>query len=128
MGQNVKITDPNKNSIIFESAFQKSIEMLTKKNKIIYFIGNGGSAAIASHMATDFSKNGKIPSLFINDPSLITCLSNDLGYEKVFSTPLQQIMKNQDILIAISSSGNSKNIINAVTEAQKKNAQIITFS
>jgi D-sedoheptulose 7-phosphate isomerase len=73
-------------------------------NKLI-FVGNGASAAIASHMATDYSKNGNIRSLALNDSSMLTCLGNDLGYDRVFSTQIELHARSGDLLFAISSSG-----------------------
>jgi D-sedoheptulose 7-phosphate isomerase len=96
-------------------------------NKLI-FIGNGGSAAIASHMATDFSKNGNIRSLALNDSAMVTCLSNDLGYDQVFAKQIEMHVRHGDILVAISSSGRSANIINAVYAARAAGCEIITFS
>ena len=98
-----------------------------KGNKLI-FIGNGGSASIASHIATDFLKNAKIPAITFNDVSLITCISNDLGYENVFQKPLDLLAKNGDILVSISSSGKSQNILNATKAARNKKCFIITLS
>src|SRR3954471_2661543 len=57
-------------------------------NKLI-FVGNGGSAAIASHMATDYTKNGNVRSMALNDSSMLTCLGNDLGYEQVFAKQIE---------------------------------------
>ena len=96
-------------------------------NKLI-FVGNGGSAAIASHMATDFSKNGNIRSLALNDSAMVTCLGNDLGYDQVFAKQIEMYVRPGDILIAISSSGRSANIINAVHAARAARCGIITFS
>jgi len=96
-------------------------------NKLI-FIGNGGSAAIASHMATDFSKNGNIRSLALNDSAMVTCLSNDLGYDQVFAKQIEMHVRHGDIVVAISSSGRSANIINAVYAARAARCEIITFS
>jgi len=96
-------------------------------NKLM-FIGNGGSAAIASHMATDFSKNGGIRALCFNDGSALTCLGNDLGYEQVFAHPIGMHGRDGDLLIAISSSGNSQNIINGVMAARECGAHVITLS
>ena len=86
-------------------------------NKII-FVGNGGSAGIASHLAIDFSKNGGLRSLAFNDASALTCLGNDLGYENVFAKQL----------IAISSSGRSPNVLNAVKAARAHDCKVVTFS
>src|ERR1700744_2266039 len=86
-------------------------------NKVI-FIGNGGSAGIASHLAIDFSKNGGMRSLAFNDAAALTCLGNDLGYENVFATQLDFHARPGDLLIAISSSGLSPNILRAVAVAR----------
>jgi D-sedoheptulose 7-phosphate isomerase len=96
-------------------------------NKLI-FVGNGGSAAIASHMATDFSKNGNIRSLALNDSAMVTCLSNDLGYDQVFAKQIEMYVRHGDILVAISSSGRSANIIKAVHAARAASCGVITFS
>jgi D-sedoheptulose 7-phosphate isomerase len=96
-------------------------------NKLI-FVGNGGSAAIASHMATDYSKNGNIRSLALNDSSMLTCLGNDLGYDRVFSKQIELHARHGDLLIAISSSGRSANILNAVSAARTSKCKVVTFS
>src|SRR5580704_11898635 len=83
----------------------------------LIFVGNGGSAAIASHMAVDYSKNGGMRALAFNDASFLTCLSNDLGYENVFVKQIELHAATGDLLVAISSSGRSPNIINAVEAA-----------
>lgn len=80
----------------------------------LIFIGNGGSAAIASHQAIDYTKNGGVPAIAFNDASLLTCIANDFGYERVFAEPLARFAKPGDLLVAISSSGKSKNILNGV--------------
>jgi D-sedoheptulose 7-phosphate isomerase len=97
------------------------------KGKVM-FIGNGGSAAIASHMAVDFWKNAKVRAVSFNDPSQITCLSNDNGYENVFSLPVDAFAEEGDILVAISSSGSSSNILNAAASARKRKCRIFTLS
>jgi len=106
----------------------KQIRILKRKNKKIIFIGNGGSASIAGHIATDFLKNAGIRALCFNEPSLITCLSNDLGYEYVFSKPLEMLAEKGDMVVAISSSGRSKNILGAAAAAKKKGCFLITLS
>src|SRR5438105_3763295 len=75
-------------------------------NKLI-FIGNGGSATIASHMATDYSKNGGIRALALNDSAMLTCLGNDLGYDRVFAKQIELYACPGDLVIASSSSGRS---------------------
>ncbi len=95
-------------------------------NKLI-FIGNGGSAAIASHMAIDYSKAGGINATAMNDPVALTCLSNDYGYCHVFDKQLAWQHREGDVLVAISSSGQSKNILNAV-DFVKPYSTVFTFS
>lgn len=94
----------------------------------LMFVGNGGSAAIASHMATDYSKNGGMRSLSFNDGANLTCLSNDLGYENVFSFQVGMHGRKGDFLIAISSSGNSANILNAVKKSKEMDITVMTLS
>jgi D-sedoheptulose 7-phosphate isomerase len=96
-------------------------------NKLI-FVGNGGSAAIASHMATDYSKNGGVRSLALNDASMLTCLGNDLGYDRVFAKQIELHARSGDLVIAISSSGRSANILNAVDAAAAAGCTIATMS
>lgn len=99
-----------------------------KKGKKICFIGNGGSASIASHMAEDYTKNGKLRSIAFNDAALLTCLANDYGYENVFKEAIKAYCDKEDILVAISSSGKSQNIINACKQAKEKDMSVVTLS
>ena len=94
----------------------------------LFFIGNGGSAAIASHMAADWMKNGDFPTFSFNDGSLMSCITNDLGYENSFWLPIDMHGAIGDVLFAISSSGRSKNILCAVEAAKGKKMNIITLS
>lgn len=94
----------------------------------LMFIGNGASASIASHMALDFSKNGKVPALAFNDAAALTALSNDEGYDQVFAKQIEYFAARDDLLIAISSSGNSENIIKAVRAARAKGCDVLTLS
>ena len=96
-------------------------------NKIM-FIGNGGSAGIASHLAIDFSKNGDLRSLAFNDPAALTCLGNDFGFESVFARQVGCHACPGDLLVAISSSGRSRNILQAATAARERDCRVMTFS
>jgi len=98
------------------------------KKRSIYLIGNGASASMASHFAADLAKNAHLHTEVFSDLSLITAISNDMGYEYVFAEPLQRRSKNGDMLVAISSSGTSKNILRAAEVAQKIGLKIITLS
>lgn len=94
----------------------------------LFFVGNGGSSAIASHMTADFMKNGGMNTYSLYDNAVTTCMGNDYGYEYIFSRPLDFLAREGDLLVAISSSGNSRNIINAIETAKKKKATVITFT
>lgn len=94
----------------------------------VWFVGNGGSAAIASHMANDWTKNGGIRAQAITDAAVLTCLANDFGYEQVYAKALEFQAGPRDGLIAISSSGNSANIVNAVAAARKRGCWVVTLS
>jgi D-sedoheptulose 7-phosphate isomerase len=96
-------------------------------NKIM-FIGNGGSAGIASHLAIDFSKNGELRSLTLSDAASLTCIANDLGYENVFAKQITSHAREGDVLVAISSSGRSPNILAATAAARRCHCAIFTFS
>ena len=104
------------------------LKKIKKKNKVIVF-GNGGSAAIANHFMTDMSKNTNIRCISLSDTSLITCLANDYGYENLNQKYIGYYGNAGDVLIAISSSGESKNMINACKKAKKfKFSRIITLT
>lgn len=125
------VTDMRGKELTLEEAFNTIASILKrghKKKKTTYFIGNGGSAAIASHMAIDYQKNGGIRSAAFNDASALTCLTNDLGYDKVFSHPIDMHAEKDDTLIAISSSGYSANICSAVSIAKRKECNVFTLS
>src|SRR6266851_510175 len=94
----------------------------------LMFVGNGGSAAIASHMAVDYGKNGGMRSLAFNDGAFLTCLGNDLGFENVFAKQMEMHANPGDLLIAISSSGQSANILNAVAVARERGCTVVTMS
>lgn len=108
---------------------QKHDELKEKilKHPRIIFIGNGGS--FQGHMAHDFLKVGKIPTLTPDSPSLLTCLANDYPKEQLFSSWLDVVWTFQDLLIAVSSSGESQNIINAIDLVQQKyNGDVVTIT
>ena len=94
----------------------------------LMFIGNGASAAISSHMSTDYWKNGGIRATAFSDPALLTCIGNDHGYDRLFAEPVRMFADAGDILVAISSSGRSPNILNAVDAARECDCTIITLS
>lgn len=104
------------------------IEKTSANNKKLIIIGNGGSAAIASHMAIDFSKNANIKTICFNDAALITCLANDYGHDNWMLNAIKIYGEPGDTLIAISSSGMSKNIISASKYSRENKINVITFT
>ena len=110
---------------------EEAIRIITARadtgGKVI-FIGNGGSAAIASHQAVDYWKNGGIRAMAFNDSSLLTCISNDYGYPHVFEKPIEMFADPADVLIAISSSGRSENILRGCQAGLAKGCDVITMS
>lgn len=127
---NIRITSPAKN-IDLNQSMEETVLIITtqaKKGNKIIIIGNGGSASIADHLALDLWKNAGIRATTYSDSSLLTCISNDFGYEYVFEKPIEMFADKGDVLIAISSSGMSKNIINGTVAAKKMGCKIITMS
>ena len=111
----------------FNTEFKISLDLLAGKKKI-FFIGNGGSNSICSHMMEDFAKIARFQTFSFSDAALITCFSNDYGYEEAIKEWLSIYMEKGDLLVAISSSGNSPNINNAVDFAKNQDVDIITLS
>jgi len=126
-----EVTDEAGHSLPLDQAFEKvaaAAHSVHDVGNTIMFIGNGGSAGLASHLAIDFSKNGRLRSLAFNDASALTCLGNDLGYKNVFAKQLEFHARAGDLLIAISSSGQSANILAAVERARAAKVGVITLS
>jgi D-sedoheptulose 7-phosphate isomerase len=94
----------------------------------LFIIGNGGSAGMASHMAADACKNGQLRALALNDAALLTATANDMAYDQVFSLPLERLARAGDLVISISSSGNSPNIIRALETARSLGLGTVTLS
>jgi D-sedoheptulose 7-phosphate isomerase len=115
------------NSPEFKAHFGEAGEML-KGVKKIFFIGNGGSNSICSHMYEDFAKIGGFQTFAFSDAALITCFANDYGYENAMKEWLKIYIQPGDLLVAISSSGNSANICNAAMLSKEKGANLITLS
>lgn len=115
------------------SAIEKAGNLLTasfKKGGKVISCGNGGSLCDAMHFAEElsgrFRKNRKaLPAVSISDPSHISCVANDYGYDFVFSRYVEAIGKRGDVLVAISTSGNSRNVLKAITAAKKKGMKVI---
>ena len=124
-------TDSKGEDIILCEALKRTVDIIigmSKNNRKLIFIGNGASASIASHMATDFWKNANIRAMAFNDVPGLTCISNDFGYEHVFEKPIVMFSDPGDVLIAISSSGESENILRAAKAAKANGLTVITLS
>lgn len=110
---------------------QESVEIIKLTHRLgkkVIIIGNGGSAAIASHVAVDLTKTSGIRAITFNDVDLLTCFGNDYGYEHWVEEALKSYADQKDLVILISSSGKSPNIVNAGIMLAKMNIRFITFS
>ena len=113
------------------SLIDDSVELILeckKNNGKVYIVGNGGSSSIASHVSVDFAKVAKVKSATFNNANLITCLANDYGYENWVVEAIKSYFNSNDMIILISSSGTSKNIVNAAKYCKKKSINLITLS
>ena len=106
----------------------EDLQLCLKENRRLFICGNGGSAGNAIHLANDFlygiakRSGGGLKVLSLSDnPAVITCLANDLGYDQIFSEQLAVQGEKDDLLIVLSGSGNSPNIIRAINQAKKMN-------
>ena len=117
---------------LVNEAGMRLAQIIKQGNKVL-LAGNGGSAADAQHFAGEIvgrflMERNAIPALSLCvDPSVMTCIGNDYGYEEVFARQVQGLGKEGDAFIGISTSGNSENIIRAITEARKKNMFVVGF-
>ena len=114
-------------SEVMAAAMERAQTAHDSGNKLM-FIGNGGSSTIASHMAEDYTKAGGIRTLAFNDPAFLTCLANDLGFDEVFASQIEMFAQPGDMLVAISSSGNSQNILNGALAAKNRGCWVMTLS
>jgi D-sedoheptulose 7-phosphate isomerase len=109
-------------------SLQDRLLKLKKNHQNLYIIGNGGSAGVAAHAVTDFFNVAKIRASTLHESSLLTCMANDFGYENAIARMLAQLLNSGDVVIAISSSGNSMNIRNAASIACEKGAYVVTLT
>lgn len=125
-----EVTDRH-GSVGFEDGLRRMAAWVVahgKKPNKIMFIGNGGSAGVASHQATDYTRTGGFPALAFNDGARLTCVGNDFGYEEVFRHPIRALANAGDLLVAISSSGQSQNVILAAGAAREIGCAVVTMS
>ena len=125
------ITDHAGRPLTPADGFRRWVEIthdVQEREQNIYVIGNGASAAMASHFAADACKNGGLRAQAFNDSSLLTATGNDLMFQEVFALPLARLGRAGDLLITISSSGSSPNILRALERAREMRLQIVTLS
>jgi D-sedoheptulose 7-phosphate isomerase len=108
--------------------WKQAAEACRAARRAIYLIGNGASASMASHFAADLAKNAHLHTEVFSDLSLVTAIANDMGYENVFSEPLSRRAAAGDMLVAISSSGRSPNVLKAAAVARAQGLTIVTLS
>jgi D-sedoheptulose 7-phosphate isomerase len=104
------------------------VENAVKFGGKVILVGNGGSSAIASHVAVDFTKAAKIRAINFNEADLITCYANDYGYDQWVAEALESYADSGDIAILISSSGKSPNILNGAFKAKELGLKVVTLS
>ena len=107
---------------------RRLIARMEEEGGKLIFAGNGASAAIASHCALDFTKQAGVRAVSFNDPSLITAFANDYGYEHWVARAIGFYAEPRDIVVLISSSGSSPNMVNAASFARDKGLKVITFT
>jgi D-sedoheptulose 7-phosphate isomerase len=119
---------PNKEIVNKLITVRDVVLKTSKKNGKVLIFGNGGSSAIASHVSVDLTKNAKVRAVNFNEADLITCFSNDYGYERWVEKSVDFYADKNDLLILISSGGKSKNMINACKAAKRKKIKVISFT
>jgi D-sedoheptulose 7-phosphate isomerase len=126
-----RVTDRSGATISLDEGANRAVRLIlatSANSRKVMAIGNGGSAAIASHMQNDVCKAVGVRSLVFTEQPLLTALANDDGYETVFERPVKLWAEPGDVLVAISSSGRSQNILRAVRAAIERRCEVVTFS
>ena len=129
--ENCEIAGRDGNSLGVESGIAAALQILAKVDErggSVFVVGNGGSAAIASHAVIDLINVAKLRAFTLHEPAVLTCIVNDYGYENAYSRLLKHMARPGDALIAISSSGRSTNIRNAATQVVENGGSVITLS
>ena len=128
---NTKATDIDGSNLDTDCAYSSWIDytkQVEKRKGIVFFCGNGASATIAEHLSHDSFQNGDLMTYTVSETSHITAISNDLSYEDVFAYRIGKMCDKGDMLITISSSGNSPNVLKAINTAREKEMYIVTLS
>lgn len=109
-------------------AFKELCLKVREGKKKLMFGGNGASSSISSHGAVDFTKQAKVRSTTFNEPNLITCFSNDFGYERWLAKAIEHYGDPGDVVVLISVSGTSENIVEAAKYSKENGYTLVTFS
>jgi D-sedoheptulose 7-phosphate isomerase len=126
-----KTTDQAGISLTVDDGANEAISFIrtaTRQGGKILLVGNGGSAAVASHMQNDFSKASNLQALVFTEQPLLTAYANDDGYESAYESMAKLWAGPNDILLAISSSGSSQNILRTCNAVREAGGRVITFS
>ncbi len=126
-----EFTDASGKPLTLEDGIARAMQLLRsarERTNSIYVVGNGGSAGVASHATTDFVNMAKLRAQTVHDSSLLTCMANDYGYENAFARILSRLARQEDVLVAISSSGKSLNIRNAAMAVRHNGGVVLTLS
>lgn len=129
--KNTLVSDIAGATIELEKAFDLLIDKSKKirdKQGVFYFVGNGASATMSEHMSHDWFQNADVLTYTVSETAHITAIANDLSYEDVFSYRLGKAASDKDMLIAISSSGNSPNVVKAIKTAKEKGLYVVTVT
>ena len=114
---------------VFANFLKKEFNKTKKKQGKIIILGNGGSASTANHVTVDLTKNANVKAVNFNEANLITCFSNDFGYEKWMESSLEYYCdKKKDFIIFLSVSGNSKNLVNSLKWCKKNKVNFTTLT
>ncbi len=129
--ENLVVTDATGARLEQDEGFRLWVEVantIRDHHKAVYLVGNGASASMASHMAADLAKNARLHTEVFSDLALITAIANDISFDEVFAEPLRRRMKVGDMLVAISSSGRSPNVLKAAAEARELGGFVVTLT
>lgn len=130
--ENTKVTDKMGELILFQDALDewadKALSIRDEYNGLIFFCGNGASATMAEHMSHDWFQNAQINTTTCSETAHITAVANDYSFDNIFSYRIGRILSDKDMLVTISSSGNSPNIVKALEMGRKKGAYLVTLS
>jgi D-sedoheptulose 7-phosphate isomerase len=131
MLERIELTGPDGAPLPADVGIASIIDLIVRMRELgkkAMLIGNGGSAAIVSHIHNDLCKSVGLRAVVFNEPPLLTAIANDDGYHEVFARPVSLWADAGDLLIAVSSSGESENIVKAAALAQKKGCRLVTFT